>query len=117
MISGKDFSKKIKKNQKNFEKKKKIKKKFWKKKFLYKNLKNNHFLLLTFFENLNFWNNDILFYLFSSLLTRANHTWQSFFKTIYIKVFFVMSLIYADGRWKLVDLCSKFAIKLTLNGL
>ena len=64
------FWKKIKNFEKkkieNFEKKK-FEKKFWKKKFVYKNLKNKHFLLLTFFENLNFWNNDILFYLFFDL--------------------------------------------------
>ena len=29
--------------------------------------KTKHFPLLTFFENLNFWNNDILFYLFFDL--------------------------------------------------
>jgi hypothetical protein len=60
--------------------------------------KTEHFLLLTFFENLNFENNDILFNQFSNLLTRTNHSWLYFFKPKFTKVFLGMSLIWVAGR-------------------
>ena len=45
---------------------------FWKKKFYMISWKTKHFSLLTFFEILIFWNNDILFYLFSQLNPQKN---------------------------------------------
>ena len=107
------FSKKIKK--KNFLKilkKKKKNWKFWKtvlkKKFYMISWKTKHFSLLTFFENLNFWNNDILFYLFFDLNDqRTSQDWYRFNEILFL------SLGEQDIKiaiWGRVLLCSWFYV-------
>ena len=78
--------KRCEKFQKKFQKKN-FKKNFRKKNFVYKNLKNNNFLLKKFFENFFFWNFFWNFSFFFSLNhQRTSQDWYRFNKILFLSL-------------------------------